>query len=158
MKSFGTSENADTFTLHDVCDRYNTTRTASPIVLLARCVPIMTSTLLPYRATQVGRASGTEGEILALYKLASHPMARLYHPLYVKMALSIQEPLASKWGLMFSFLKGLDSPPAFLQSLRAVTLGQVGAKSYHEIERERLEPSLSECALDTMRWYQWAGH
>ena len=144
LKYFGKNECAQFDAPSEVCDSYNNTFTAQPEVLQPESIP---SLLKPcFSFAEHRKAQPLAWTESCLIFLLVHPVAgvmtRVYHPLYVKMALRIQEPILMKAGLLTSFLKKRDAPHELLKSQRCVTLGQVSATGYYKLTRRCLEPKL----------------
>ena len=129
----------------------NKSRTPIPSYVCIDSVPHAFGVESYYKGVKKGRAPGVDGIANDVYEIAPLMIARLYAPLYAKMALQVREPLSRKGGIISSFLKNASLPSSGLESQRNVLLGVGSCKGSHRITRKRIEPSLNTYACETQR-------
>jgi hypothetical protein len=116
-----------------------------------------------FRGSQPGRAGGPDAISDDFFRAAPDALARLYHPLLVKIALLGREPILVKGGIAVPLYKGsgaYDDPNRF----RSILLNSVVCKHYHRFLRTRLLFLLqavflrSQCGGLPMRGADLAAH
>ena len=117
-----------------------------------RFVPTLTELEGAFRGARRGRQTGLDGLPDDLLAALPCEMARIWHPLMVKMGLRVQEPLAFKGGRYAEIFKGKGDRRSCVAS-RSVFLASGVGKQFHRLLRGRLLPYLEEyspevtCAL-----------
>ena len=89
-----------------------------------------------FRRVRCGAASGLDGLPPEVFKAAPQHMARLFHPLMVKAALNLIQPVQWRGGILFEAYKRSGSP-ASVESYRSLFVSSVPGKCYHRILRNR---------------------
>ena len=149
LRFFGNTECADYHCIDQIVEVGNNTCTQFPEFLNIKSVPNIGEIELVYRGAKKGKAPGIDGVINDVHHLVPLTVAKLYAPLYAKMALQIREPLAFKAGLIASFLKNISLPHSLLESQRNIMLGVGPCKRYHKAIRTHVEPALESFAGKT---------
>lgn len=114
-------------------------------------IPNITETEHTLRATSSNRVGGEDNFVSNFIKKASVQLTRLYHPLFVKIALSVREPVQLKGGEMVKAYKSGSAKT--LNNFRGLLMSDIMGKSFHRMQRERLMPYFEKVATDT----QWEG-
>jgi len=99
-------------------------------------VPPLTDIIGSFAHASRSKGAGPDSLVDDLHFIAPHELARLWHPLYTKMALCVQEPLAFRGSLLVSFFKGKGDPGPF-ENDRVIYLGATPSKHYHKWMRAR---------------------
>ena len=146
---YGNIELADFVSTDQVVASGNASRTAPPPILDIRSVPNASQVSAHFHSLKRGRAPGVDGVINDVYLASPDDFARIYGPLYAKMALRVREPLAFKAGIISTFLKKANAPIDAIKSQRNVLLGVNASKNYHKLTRKRIDPSLASYAHST---------
>ena len=100
-----------------------------------------------FRRAHKGRAPGLDGIPDDLLAVLPCEMARVWHPLMVKMTIRVQEPLAFKGGRFAELFKGKGGPRECGLS-RSIFLASGVAKQFHRLVRNRLMPNLERYSPD----------
>jgi len=149
LEHFGSVECSNFVSLDQLIDNGNGTTTALPECLDIKSVPNISNVNAYFRGAKKGVTPGIDNISNDVHSTAPLPIARLYAPLYAKMALLVREPLSFKGGLITSFLKGDGYAADLISSQRNILLGIGACKGYHKIVRKRIEPALGEYAGET---------
>ena len=83
-----------------------------------------------------GAASGLDGLPPEFFKAAPQALTKLFHPLMVKAALCLVQPVQWRGGILFEAYKHSGSP-ALSESYRSLFVSSVPAKCYHRILRNK---------------------
>ena len=89
-----------------------------------------------FRRVRCGAASGLDGLPPEVFKAAPQLMARLFHPLMVKAALNLVQPVQWRGGILFEAYKHSGSP-ASVDNYRSLFVSSIPGKCYHRILRNR---------------------
>jgi len=99
-------------------------------------VPALSDIIGSFAHASRSKGAGPDSILDDLHFLAPHELARIWHPLFTKMALNIQEPLAFRGSLLINFFKGKGEPGPF-ENDRVIYLGATPSKHYHKWMRSR---------------------
>ena len=139
MRFFSSMEAGQVMDVSDFLTEAAAPRSSHEVELDLRAVPSLSALECYLRGTKPRKAPGLDaipGEVL---KLCAQPMARLLHPLILKSALHIRQPVQWRGGTLHAAFKGagLTSQPSNYRSL--FVSSSVG-KTYHKLIREQIAP------------------
>ena len=89
-----------------------------------------------FRQVRGGAASGLDGLPPEVFKAAPQHMARLFHPLMVKAAWNLVQPVQWRGGVLFEAYKHSGTPTA-VENYRSLFVSSVPGKCYHRILRNK---------------------
>ena len=98
-----------------------------------------------FRAGASGRQPGLDGIVDCAFAAFPTELARLYHPLMVKLGFTVSEPLSFKGGRLSELYKGRGCRAVCDMHLQILVSGVAG-KRWHKCIRNRLEPVLAAYA------------
>jgi len=110
-------------------------------------VPPLSDIIGSFAHASRSKGAGPDSIIDDLHFIAPHELARIWHPLYTKMALHIQEPLAFRGSLLINFFKGKGEPGPF-ENDRVIYLGATPSKHYHKWMRSRAVKHVGDAIHD----------
>ena len=115
-------------------------------------VPTLRQLTMAFAKCKSGKAAGEYNIVAEALRLNPPVLARIYHPLYVKVALRIAEPL--QWrGNMISELWKRKGSQTMCPNYRDIAIGDVVGKVNHRLLRQRLHKYLAKAA----GYHQFAG-
>ena len=94
------------------------------------------------------RATGLDNLPYEMYRLDPRLFAKIFHPLFAKIACSIREPINWKGGLMGEIFKG-NGRADINENYRGVLMSDGVAKCFHGCMRDRLTPFFENACQDT---------
>ena len=127
---------------HDIRDGV-----AGAVISKIHNVPPLSDIVGSFAHASRSKGAGPDSIIDDLHFVAPHELARLWHPLYTKMALCIQEPLAFRGSLLVNFFKGKGEPGPF-ENDRVIYLGATPSKHYHKWMRSRAVTHVGDAIHD----------
>jgi len=111
-------------------------------------VPTLTEVVGTFAACMPKRAHGSDCIPPAIIKSFADVLAPIFHPLMVKSALRISEPLQWRGGVLAHFPKAKGNPSKCADN-REIVLADVTGKAFHKCRRSRLKPLLEASARET---------
>ena len=99
-------------------------------------IPSFLDVELQFRRVRCGAAAGLDGLPPELFKAAPQVMAGIFHPLMVKAALHVAQPIQWRGGILFEAFKNSGSP-SLAENYRSLFVSSVPGKCFHRILRDR---------------------
>ena len=101
-----------------------------------RGIPTFIEVELQFRKVRCGAASGLDGLPPELFKAAPQSLARLYHPLMLKAAIQIGQPVQWRGGILFEAFKH-NGTPTLAENYRSLFVSSLPGKCYQRITRDK---------------------
>ena len=100
-------------------------------------IPTMAALVREFAHAKIGKAVGEDGVGGEAFRSAPWAMARLWHPLYVKSALTLRPPLQFRGGMVVELLKA-SGGGSECSHYRDVTVADQSAKTFSRLFRPEL--------------------
>ena len=136
LQHFGEMEAGCTVSFHEFVETANTYQPPVDVDIDWTILPTFQEVEAQFRQVRCGAASGLDGLPPEVFKAAPQALAALFHPLMVKSALCLVQPVQWRGGILFEAYKNSGSP-ALSESYRSLFVSSVPGKCYHRILRNK---------------------
>ena len=149
MKHFASIEHSEVGNVEDLVAKHNQGELVQPETLEEELIPTITKVQEIISTLKTGKAAGIDGIGADFLKVDPQSIARLLHPLLVKISFQCQAPLSYKGGALVSFWKGKGSVKD-LRNQRAILLTSILSKIYERSVYDSLDRAVVKAAPDSM--------